>query len=232
MMSRMIVVLACLAASALVVSCGENQTTVGGQLEQGGSKAFVYNPVLQGLNGTQGSGGGTSQKRMVGQWPALKGRKISQTVFTLDPCAMRPAHVHQRADGLLYVISGARFVVGFVSEEGKPVVNEISTGASAIFPVGLVHYQQNLDCYTASYTISYNSEDPGTQMTYPSLLALPDSAVAATLGLNQTGLASLKNEHPPTAFVPKSDAECAARCKLGAASAPAPGTVASQSLSG
>ena len=54
----------------------------------------------------QGSSGGTSQKRMVGQWPALKGRKISQTVFTLDPCAMRPAHVHQRADGLLYVISG------------------------------------------------------------------------------------------------------------------------------
>ena len=37
---------------------------------------------------------------------ALKKRKISQTVFTLDPCAMRPAHVHQRADGLLYVISG------------------------------------------------------------------------------------------------------------------------------
>ena len=69
-------------------------------------------------------------------------------------------------------------------------------------------------------------------MTYPSLLALPDSAVAATLGLNQTGLASLKNEHPPTAFVPKSDAECAARCKLGAAPAPAPSTVASQSLSG
>ena len=58
------------------------------------------------LSALQGSGGGTSQKRMVGQWPALKGRKISQTVFTLDPCAMRPAHVHQRAAGLLYVISG------------------------------------------------------------------------------------------------------------------------------
>ena len=28
---------------------------------------------------------------------------------------------------------------------------------------GLVHYQQNLDCYTATYTISYNNEDPGTQ---------------------------------------------------------------------
>ena len=29
---------------------------------------------------------------------------------------------------------------------------------------GLAHYQQNLDCYTATYTISYNSEDPGTQV--------------------------------------------------------------------
>ena len=53
MMPRVFAVLACLTASALVVSCGENRTTVAGQLEQGGSKAFVYNPVLQGLNGTQ-----------------------------------------------------------------------------------------------------------------------------------------------------------------------------------
>lgn len=69
-------------------------------------------------------------------------------------------------------------------------------------------------------------------MTYPALLALPDSAVQATLGLNATGLASLKNEHAPTAFVPGSDAECVARCKAGGALAPAPGAVAAQSLSG
>ena len=34
----------------------------------------------------------------------------------------------------------------------------------AMSRAGLVHYQQNLDCYTATYTISYNSEDPGTQV--------------------------------------------------------------------
>ena len=62
--------------------------------------------VTQLMMSIQGSTGGTSQKRMVSQWPALAGRKISQTVFTLDPCALRPAHVHQYADGLLYVISG------------------------------------------------------------------------------------------------------------------------------
>ncbi len=32
------------------------------------------------------------------------------------------------------------------------------------FTAGLVHYQQNLDCYEATYTISYNNEDPGTQV--------------------------------------------------------------------
>ena len=56
------------------------------------------------------------------------------------------------------------------------------------------------------------------QMTYPALLALPDSAVQATLDLNASGLASLKNEYAPTAFVPRSDAKCVARCKAGGAS--------------
>lgn len=29
---------------------------------------------------------------------------------------------------------------------------------------GLIHYQQNLGCDAATYTISYNNEDPGTQV--------------------------------------------------------------------
>lgn len=70
------------------------------------------------------------------------------------------------------------------------------------------------------------------QMTYPSLFALPSNAVAATFGLNTTGLTSLKNDNPPTAFIPNSDPECVQRCKLGGAQAPAPATVSSQSLSG
>ena len=92
-------------------------------------------------------------------------------------------------------------------EDGTPVVNQIGTGASAVFPQGvphaitgleahrnldvliklhalkprferperathcyslwspgLLHYQQNLDCYDSTYIITYNSEDPGTQV--------------------------------------------------------------------
>ena len=87
----------------------------------------------------QGSGGGTSQKRMVGQWPALKGRKISQTVFTLDPCAMRPAHVHQRADGLLYVISG-KLLRHWPSDRARGCQTVFTMGQGA--PAGCTVHQQ------------------------------------------------------------------------------------------
>lgn len=131
---------------------------------------------------------------MLGQWPALDGQGISQTVFTLDPCALRPAHVHPRATGLLYLISGehlalvapspwlpchfecscdtlcllccpgTRFVVGFVTEDGVPVTNEISTGASALFPIGeRCNYAHSASPHVAPY-----SQGPYTNSALPS----------------------------------------------------------------
>ena len=70
------------------------------------------------------------------------------------------------------------------------------------------------------------------QMTYQSLLSLPTSALAATLGVNVSSLNSVKSNGPMNAFIPNSDPECVQRCKLGGAQAPASGAVASQSLSG
>lgn len=35
---------------------------------------------------------------------------------------------------------------------------------------GLVHYQQNLGCEPAMYTISYNNEEPGTQVSLHTLM--------------------------------------------------------------
>nr|QOL01129.1 putative extracellular protein CSOL_053 [Pseudococcomyxa simplex] len=199
-------------------------------IQKVGANAYVYNPLLLGTNGTQKSEGGSRQQRMLGQWPALAGQGVSQTVFTLEPCAMRPAHVHPRATGLLYLISGAKFMVGYVTEDGAPVNNEISTGTSALFPIGLVHYQQNLDCFDATYIISYNHEDPGTQMTYASLQQLPASAMAATLGVNTTGYETLLSASPKGVFIKSSDPDCVARCQLAPAKSGA--TVSAASVSG
>lgn len=42
-----------------------------------------------------------------------------------------------RDHSTLVMSAGAKFMVGFVTEDGVPVNNEISTGASAVFPVGV-----------------------------------------------------------------------------------------------
>ena len=49
---------------------------------------------------------------------------------------------------------------------------------------GLVHYQLNLGCSDAVYTISYSSDMPQTQQAVPSLYALPDQALATALGIS------------------------------------------------
>ena len=49
-----------------------------------------------------------------------------------------------------------------------------------------MHYQQNLDCYTASYTISYNSEDPGTQVQHLRHVALHAAKELAALHKRDT----------------------------------------------
>ncbi len=54
----------------------------------------------------------------------------------LAPCALRAAHVHMRASGLLYVVDANALAVAVVLPDGPAVVNTITTGASTVFPQG------------------------------------------------------------------------------------------------
>jgi hypothetical protein len=215
---------------ALVAGCGaltnETAVTESAKISSMAPSAFVYNPVA--TNILMVSAGGVSTPRQLAQWPALADMGISQTAFTMNGCAIRPPHSHMKASGLLYVISAANMSVGFVTEAGQSVVNFIGTGASTIFPQGLVHYQQNNDCSPAYYTISYNSEDPGTQVTSPALEKLPAAVVAASLGVDAATYASLTASLPKAAFIPNSDPDCVARCQAAGIDvlAPAPSKVA------
>ena len=76
---------------------------------------------------------------------------------------------------------------------------------------GLIHYQYNPSCTNASYTISYGSELPGTQVVTQALLALPAEAVAAALNLPVAQVALLTQQIPTNRFV-GGVAECVARC--------------------
>lgn len=69
----------------------------------------LFKLMTRALALAQKAEGGSRQQRMLAQWPALAGQGISQTVFTLEPCALRAPHVHPRGTGLLYLISGEPF---------------------------------------------------------------------------------------------------------------------------
>jgi len=74
--------------------------------------------------------------------------------------------------------------------------------ASQVADAGLIHYQYNSGCTNATYTISYGSELPGTQVVTQALLALPANVLAAALGLpNVTSVALLGTQIPSNKFV-------------------------------
>ena len=81
----------------------------------------------------------------------------------------------------------------------------------ATYVAGLIHYQFNSGCTNASYTISYGSDLPGTQVVTQALLALPPDVLAASLGINVTSVNLLGQEIPSNKFV-GNVSDCQAAC--------------------
>lgn len=197
----------------------QNVTSV---LDMGGPEAFVYNPRL--LTGAAGKAAtktfgpaGSSSSRMAQQFPALAGFGIAQTYFELAPCAHRAPHTHPRASGLLFVIAANALEVGFALEDAsQAVVNNVTTGASAVFPQGLLHYQQNRDCRNiAKFTISYNADDPGTVNQAQALFALPTEVIAAALNTSAAEATTLLRTLPAANIYPgaiATNSDCVAAC--------------------
>ena len=80
---------------------------------------------------------------------------------------------------MLYTIEGNQLRVAFVEENGGEgaVVNDLVAGDVAFFPQGLIHYQQNLDCYPATFLAALNSEDPGVVTITTNFFQLPSEAI-------------------------------------------------------
>ncbi|CAM9710729.1 unnamed protein product, partial [Scytosiphon promiscuus] len=114
---------------------------------------------------------------------------------------------------IIYVISG-KLQIAFVEESAGTrgsIVNEVSAGDSALFPEGLVHYQQNLECEEASYVAGFNSEDPGLVYVVPSFFALPDELIAV-IDLEDPVIAAIVAALPEDPSAARQ--ECLARCGL------------------
>jgi oxalate decarboxylase/phosphoglucose isomerase-like protein (cupin superfamily) len=161
--------------------------------------------------------GGAARSATLDQMPVLSGEGLSLTLMNLNPCGMNMPHVHPRASEIVYVIDGEDLQVGFAEENnGRFIVNRISTGFSTIFPRGLIHYQINLSCKNATIIAALNNEDPGVISVAKQTFLFPNYVLSGTLGIPESEIDQLRDGLPKNPALSLQQSECYQRCGINA----------------
>ncbi|KAG8713170.1 hypothetical protein FRC08_013606 [Ceratobasidium sp. 394] len=149
-------------------------------------KDFVFDFLnAADIQGAVGKGnGGQAVSAKTTTFPALIGNGLAMTVGFLGPCAQNTPHIHPRSAEMLLMVAGDTINTGTFQENGARFVeNKIEVGQATVFPMGSVHFQQNLGCDPAIFVAGFANEDPGTlQVAQGFFQNLPPDTVSATLG--------------------------------------------------
>ncbi|GFY99165.1 RmlC-like cupins superfamily protein [Actinidia rufa] len=98
----------------------------------------------------------------VAQIPGLNTLGISMARIDYAPWGINPPHTHPRASEILTVVEGS-LLVGFVTSnpDNRLITKVLQKGDVFVFPVGLVHFQQNVGYGNAVAIASLSSQNPG-----------------------------------------------------------------------
>ena len=133
-------------------------------------------------------------------------------VYAVSRLAIGPPHIHPRSSELFHVLKGS-FLTGFLEENGgRYIENNVTTGQITVFPQGLVHFVQNLDCINATFLSVFGSEDPGTLTVSTRLFNINQQALTSTFNQPEIVIDLIKVNipNPPAPGV----GECRKRCNL------------------
>lgn len=98
----------------------------------------------------------------VSQMPGLNTLGISMVRIDYAPWGINPPHTHPRASEILTILEGC-LQVGFItsSPENRHISKVLQKGDVFVFPIGLIHYQRNLDSKNAIAIAALSSQNPG-----------------------------------------------------------------------
>ncbi|KAL9668425.1 hypothetical protein QQ045_002806 [Rhodiola kirilowii] len=99
----------------------------------------------------------------VTQLPGLNTLGISMVRIDYAPNGgLNPPHTHPRATEILLVLEGT-LRVGFVTSNPNNVLftKDLKEGDVFVFPIGLIHFQQNIGKYPAVAIAALSSQNPG-----------------------------------------------------------------------
>ncbi|KAK6919350.1 Cupin 1, partial [Dillenia turbinata] len=96
------------------------------------------------------------------QLPALNTLGISMARLDYAVSGINPPHTHPRATEIFTVLEGT-ILVGFITSnpENKLITKVLNQGDVFVFPVGLVHFQQNVGTVNAVALAGLSSQNPG-----------------------------------------------------------------------
>ncbi|KAJ7951510.1 auxin-binding protein ABP19a-like [Quillaja saponaria] len=129
----------------------------------------------------------------VAQFPGVNGLGLSIARLDLAPAGVIPLHTHPGASEILLVVHG-KITVGFISSANSVYVKTLKRGEVFVFPQGLLHFQVNAAGYKATAFASFNSPNPGLQITDFALFAnnLTSALVEKTTFLDHAQVKKLK----------------------------------------
>jgi hypothetical protein len=152
-------------------------------------------------------------------FPLLTGLGIAAAGIFFEPCGLNTPHIHPDATEFFTVVTDSNIATGFVLENGFTTEQRtnLTLFQGTAFPMGSIHWQQNLDCKPAVAIAGLNSEDPGaSSIAQNFLINTSGDIVDATLGfpkqIDQNNFADFKKNIP--ASLAKGVEECLIRCHI------------------
>ncbi|CAL9081360.1 unnamed protein product [Musa textilis] len=129
----------------------------------------------------------------VSQFPGVNGLGISVARLDIAPGGVIPLHTHPGGSELLVVIEGT-ICAGFISSANNVYVTTLNKGDTMVFPPGQLHFQINAGDFPALAFVSFNSPNPGLQITAFALFAnsLPSPLVEKVTFLDDEQVKKLK----------------------------------------
>ncbi|XP_038691262.1 putative germin-like protein 2-3 [Tripterygium wilfordii] len=102
--------------------------------------------------------------------PGLNTLGISVVRIDMEPWGLVAPHMHPRASEIVTVLEGNVFV-GFVTSnpENRLITKTLKKGDVFAFPIGLVHFQQNVGNSNAVTLVFFSSQNPGIIAVPPSV---------------------------------------------------------------
>ncbi|KAL0542607.1 hypothetical protein IC582_017677 [Cucumis melo] len=96
------------------------------------------------------------------QIPGLNTLGISLVRIDYAPWGINAPHTHPRATEILTVLEG-KLLVGFITSnpENRLITKTLRKGDVFVFPVGLIHFQQNIWHHRAVAIAALSSQNPG-----------------------------------------------------------------------